>query len=176
MSSLHLCQLHLPRFTYFFSILLLLEYLLLNKNFWQGTIPDVFQAYTALDYFDISNNLVGGTIPKSLFQIPTLRIAYLSNCTLNGTIPPDYSNPPQLRDLFLDGNPISGTVPPIPAGSLKQLNELLLQRTKLTGTMPASVCNLRTNAFLDNLFADCGGPKPAIECSFPDCCTRCFAS
>jgi hypothetical protein len=150
------------------------ENLLLNVNFWTGTIPDVFGNYEKLDFFDISNNMVGGRIPPTLFDIPTLRIAYLSNCSLSGPIPINYVNPPRLRDLYLDGNQITGTVPPVPVGRLLQLNEFLLQRTMLMGTVPASVCNLRLNENLDDLWTDCGGSSPEIECDFPDCCNRCF--
>jgi hypothetical protein len=146
----------------------------LNKNFWTGTIPDVFGNYERLDFFDISNNMVGGSIPATLFDIPTLRIAYFSNCSLSGSIPSNYVNPPRLRDLYLDGNRITGVVPPVPVGRLLQLNEFLLHRTMLMGSMPASVCNLRLDENLDDLWSDCGGNSPEIECDFPDCCNRCF--
>lgn len=115
-----------------------------------------------------------GTIPRSIFGIPTVRLVYMQNCRLSGTIPPQYNNPPLLRDLYLNGNPITGTVPPVAAGELEQLNEFLLHETLLTGTMPQSVCDLRTNFILDDLWTDCGGENPEIECDLPDCCNRCF--
>jgi hypothetical protein len=79
-----------------------------------------------------------------------------------------------LRDLYLDGNRITGTVPSIRTGQLEFLNEFLLHRTSITGTMPDSVCNLRKDFILDDLWTDCGGESPEIECDFPDCCNRCF--
>jgi Leucine-rich repeat (LRR) protein len=147
---------------------------LLNENFWRSEIPDVFQDYEALDFFDISNTMVFGSLPSTLFSIPTLRVAYFSNCSLTGTIPSSYSDSPLLRDLFLDGNRLTGEVPSVPAGKLTNLNELLLHRTQLTGTMPESVCDLRKNSILDDLWSDCGGSDPEIECDFPSCCNRCF--
>ena len=146
----------------------------LNQNFWTGSIPNVFSNYQKLDYFDISNTLLSGNIPSSLFSIPTIRLIYLSNSTITGTIPSQYSNPPLLRDLYLDGNPLSGTVPPIRDGQLQFLNEFLVHRTELSGRMPVSICDLRTNNILDDLWSDCGGNNPEIECDFPDCCNRCF--
>ena len=98
----------------------------------------------------------------------------MSNCTLSGRIPIQYADPPLLRDLYLDGNELVGTVPRIVAGQLERLNEFLLQGNRIEGTMPDSVCNLRTNFILDDLWTDCGGETPEIECDFPGCCNRCF--
>ena len=146
----------------------------LNDNFWAGTVPDVFENYRQLDYFDISNTMLAGTIPKSIFSIPTLRLAYLSNCNLDGTIPPNYADPPELRDLYLDGNNITGTIPPIVTGQLEKLSEFLLQDTGISGSMPDSICSLRSQFILDDLWTDCSGELPEIECDFPECCNRCF--
>ena len=146
----------------------------LNENFWAGTLPDVFQDYERLNFFDVSNNLLTGPQPTTIFSVPTIRLLYMSNCSFAGTIPTSYADPPMLRDLFLDGNRITGTVPAIGPGQLEFLNEFLLQRTMITGTMPQSVCDLRFDHILDDLFADCGGENPEIDCDFPDCCNRCF--
>ncbi len=146
----------------------------LNNNFWVGQIPDVFEDYSKLDYFDVSNNMVTGTIPRTLFSIPTIRLIYMSNCTLSGRIPPEFADPPILRDLYLDGNRLTGTIPRINSGQLERLNELLLQDNRITGTMPSSICDLRSEFVLDDLWTDCGGSNPEIECDFPDCCNRCF--
>lgn len=146
----------------------------LNKNFWNGTIPDVFENYRQLDYFDISNSMFSGPIPKTIFSIPTLRLAYMSNCSLSGTIPSQFADPPDLRDLYLDGNDITGTIPSIVPGKLEKLSEFLLQDNEITGTMPDSICSLRADFILDDLWTDCGGELPEIECDFPECCNRCF--
>lgn len=136
----------------------------------------MFANFKSLDFFDVSNNNLSGSIPKTLFSIPTLRLAYMSNCSLTGTIPSGYADPPDLRDLYLDSNELSGTIPAIAAGQLEKLNEFVLQENKFTGTMPESICSLRTEFILDDLFTDCGGSSPEIECDFPDCCNRCFES
>jgi len=98
----------------------------------------------------------------------------MHKCSLTGSIPSEYSNPPNLRDLYLYGNNIQGTVPDIPPGQLQQLNEFLLQDTLIQGAMPESVCDLRRDFILDDLWTDCGGAEPEILCEFPDCCNRCF--
>jgi hypothetical protein len=98
----------------------------------------------------------------------------MSNCTLSGRIPFEFSNPPILRDLYLDGNLLTGTVPSIGPGKLEELNEFLLQKNSIVGTMPQSICDLRQDFILDDLWTDCGGETPEIDCDFPDCCNRCF--
>lgn len=128
-----------------------------------------------LDFVDVANNFFSGTIPQSVFEAPEIRLIYFSNNTLTGTIPSDFSRPTLLRDLYLDGNGLTGTVPAIATGELQDLNELLLHFNFLSGSMPASICDLVGNGGdLENLFADCGGANPEIECQFNVCCTRCF--
>ena len=141
-----------------------------------GQIPNLFTNFERLDFFDAANNLFSGTIPETIFGIEALRLCYMSNNTLTGTIPQEYSEAPLLRDLYLDGNGLTGTVPSIITGELQELSEFLVHFNALTGSMPGSVCDLRDNSggILENLFADCGGQDPEIECSFPDCCNRCF--
>ena len=146
----------------------------MNKNQWTGTLPDVFENYEKLEFFDISDSEFKGSIPTTIFSIPTLRLAYMSNCNLTGTIPLQYADPPDLRDLYLNGNKITGTIPPIASGQLKKLSEFLLQDNLISGTMPDSICALRSNFILDDLWTDCGGSLPEIECEFPECCNRCF--
>jgi hypothetical protein len=73
----------------------------------------------------------------------------------------------------LDGNELTGTVPPISGDQLQELNEFLVQFNFLTGSMPESICDLRSGQ-LEDLFSDCGGSNPEIECDFPGCCNRCF--
>jgi Leucine-rich repeat (LRR) protein len=136
-------------------------------------IPNVFVGFAALEDFDLSGNLHTGPIPDSIFDSPALKRVYLNNNGLTGSIPINYSNPPNLEDLFLSSNSLIGTVPEIDPGDLLQLDEFLIQENDLTGSMPQSICDLRTAGALTNLFADCGGPDPQIECEFDVCCTLC---
>lgn len=153
-----------------------LQFLTAGSNFLDGPIPNVFALYRQLDTADFSRSSFSGQIPGSIFAVPTLRLLYLNNNALTGPIPANYGNPPLLRDLFLNNNVLTGTVPVIQAGQLSALNELPLQVNRLTGSVPQSICLLRTAGELEDLFTDCGGATPEIECDFPACCTRCFES
>lgn len=157
--------------------LFLLKNLILNDMVLSGSIPSSFENLFSLDFLDMSNNAaIFGTVPTEIFSLPDIRIVYLSNCSLFGPMPSNYASPPKLRDLYLDGNLLNGTVGDVPAGSLLNLNELLIQGNNLSGSVPASLCALRNNATgtLDDLWSDCGGAAAKITCSFPDCCNRCF--
>jgi hypothetical protein len=148
----------------------------LAENFWKDSIPDVFGNYEALEFFDISGNeAITGNLPSSIFEIPTLKFVYMHQClNLGGTIPNSFSDPSELRDLYLHTTKIGGTVPAVGNGKLLKLNEFLIQDTAIRGNMPNSVCALRSDGILDDLWSDCGGPTPEIQCSFPNCCNRCF--
>jgi Leucine-rich repeat (LRR) protein len=150
------------------------ENLIIHNNFMSGEIPDAFGKMSQLDYVDLANNRFTGTIPASIFDAASLRLLYLSNNTLSGTIPVTYSKPVSLRDLYLDGNGLTGTIPDADVGKLRNLTEFLVQFNFLSGSMPASVCDLRESSNLEQLFSDCGGDNPELECEFPSCCSRCF--
>jgi Leucine-rich repeat (LRR) protein len=127
-----------------------------------------------LDFFDLAENQFTGNIPASLFNVPTIRIVYLSDNKLEGQIPENFGNARRLKDLYLNNNRLSGQIPPISMGQLPALTEFLLQGNELTGIMPASICAIRpSGGILDDLWTDCLGPDPEVEC---DCCSQCFPS
>lgn len=154
------------------STRLLAENLVLRHNMFAGTIRDAFGAWNNLDFFDVAHNDFIGLIPTSLFNVPSLRIAYLHFNNFQGTLPTNYGNPPVLRDLYINNNQLRGNVPGISEDQLRNLTEFLVHENNFTGQMPASICSLRTNAALEDLFADCNPPSdPEIICS---CCNQCF--
>jgi len=158
-----------------------LENLLVNGNNFNGNFPNVFSDFQFLDFFDISDNRhegpgFEGPIPDTIFDIPTIRLVYMSNNSFTGSIPANYVAPPGLRDLYLNGNNLDGEVPPIGDTDFSELSEFLLQENDLTGSVPASLCALvnSTKGILEDLWSDCAGENPQIQCDFPECCTKCF--
>ncbi|CAJ1947855.1 unnamed protein product [Cylindrotheca closterium] len=152
-----------------------LKELQIGTNFWSGNLPNIFRNLQQLETFDASNTDLGGTIPTALFNIPTLETVNLSNSRLSGSIPNTLSNAGNLQKLYLNDMPnLRGNLPSPGQGRLGSLTELLVHRTGLTGSMPTSICALRSDSFLDTLEADCLGGSPKLQCDFPDCCTRCY--
>ena len=150
------------------------ETLLLNNNQLEGTIRDAFEPFNNLNFTDLSNNQLAGSIPSSLFEVPTLTNLYLNNNRFSGMIPANFGNGKNLRDLYLSSNQLTGEIPEIGVGQFPFLNEFLLEDNFLTGSMPNSICDLRSSAELEDLWTDCRGSPPEVECSVPDCCTACF--
>jgi hypothetical protein len=127
-----------------------------------------------LNFTDLSKNQLSGSIPGSLFEIPSLTNLYLSNNAFTGFLPANYGNAASLRDFYTSNNFLSGEIPPIQPGQLTRLNEFLLDNNDFTGTMPVTICDLRTTGDLEDLWSDCRGSPPELICSLPDCCTACF--
>lgn len=129
-----------------------------------------------LNFFDARGNMLSGTIPPSIFEAPVIQILYLSNNTLEGPIPENYGQASLLRDLYLDGNLLSSTVPAIGENQLQFLTELLIQNNDVRGTMPDSLCALRTpRGVLEDLWADClPSPQTGQRQVICSCCSQCF--
>jgi len=149
-------------------------FFLLANNTFNGDFPNVFTGFSSLEFFDINNNSFTGGFPDSIFDSPeSLTIVYVRDNNFSGELPASYGTATQMRDFYVSGNDFTGTVPPIEDGQLPELNEFLLDDNEFTGVMPESICALRTNGTLEDLWADCR-PPAEIECDLPDCCTRCF--
>jgi hypothetical protein len=147
----------------------------LRFNSFSGTLRDSFSLWQNLTFFDVAYNEIGGFLPPSLFDLPQIRFLYFHFNQFVGGIPENYGNPSSLRDLYLNNNQLDGEVPGIGENQLLELNEFLLQENLFVGQMPASVCALRANGDLEDLYADCNPPSsPEIVCPFPTCCNLCF--
>ena len=81
------------------------------------------------------------------------------------TIPTYLAELSKLEVVDLYANQFQGKIP-TQLGLLKRLKYLDLHDNDLTGTMPKEICNLH----LDELIADCLGPRAEIQC---ECCTVC---
>mmetsp|Transcript_22139 Transcript_22139/g.47585 ORF Transcript_22139/g.47585 Transcript_22139/m.47585 type:complete len:416 (-) Transcript_22139:171-1418(-) len=108
-----------------------------------GFIPEEIKWLDSLESFDIQNNHLAGPIPESMGELDEL--SYLS----------------------LDGNNFSGTIPDVFA-NLAHLERAYLNFNDFNGAMPRSLCILREEGALKDLWSDCGGYP--ITCT---CCTVC---
>ena len=79
--------------------------------------------------------------------------------------------------MFLQNNDLSGTIPSL-LGDLTKLDQLLLDgNNKLSGSMPAEICDLRGDVDdkLDQFVVDCydSNSEKGVLCDVPSCCTMC---
>jgi hypothetical protein len=143
--------------------------LLIGENQLTGEVPNI--GAPSLEFFDVRFNNLEGPIPSSLFESPdSLEFVYMQGNQLTGALPANFADASSLVDLYLSSNALDGEIPDIPADSLPALTEFLLDDNEFEGSMPASVCALREDALLEDLWADCA-PPAKLECA---CCTLCF--
>lgn len=108
-----------------------------------GFVPEEIKWLSSLESLDIQNNHLAGPIPGSLGELD------------------------QLRYLSLDGNNFSGTIPDV-FDNMAHLERAYLNFNDFNGAMPPSLCTLREDAVLKDLWSDCGGYP--ITCT---CCSVC---
>ena len=166
-----------------------------EKNGLRGTIPDEIVHFDRLEVLGLERGELGGTIPQNIGQLQSLRELDLDFNLLTGPLPPSLGAAPQLGVIDLNsnqltgglgvlaradgayfiqvhGNHLTGTVPQS-LGQSGGLQVLTLQKTELVGRMPSRVCDRLSvyGGHINQIWADCGGANPKIECS---CCSKCF--
>ena len=172
-----------------------LEYLFLQENDLSGSIPS--QAPDMMVSLRMHRNArLGGELPSPIFRRLMRLDAYGCNFTQNLTnffssdvftknltsfwaseFP--YVGIGRLSMLRLDDNNFHGRLPDNFGKLFPSLIDLTLSGNDLTGSMPQSVCNLRSSRHgLSELIADCAATpsrndeEPEILCP-DDCCTVC---
>jgi len=161
----------------------------LSDNLIAGSIPSCIGDLQELQVLNLMNNDMTGSIPQSIGNIGMVLWGLsLGENSFDGALPDSMRNLTGLGELLLGANELSGTIPPY-IGSFIQLTSLQLHRNKFYGTVPTSFKNLTQldnlllngndltgdlgflcNSGISNLFADCGGLSPEIQCP---CCTLC---
>mmetsp|Transcript_31160 Transcript_31160/g.46734 ORF Transcript_31160/g.46734 Transcript_31160/m.46734 type:complete len:408 (-) Transcript_31160:185-1408(-) len=111
-------------------------------------------------------NLVG-FLPEEIKWLSTLESLDMQNNHLAGPVPSALGDLDELRYLSLDGNNFSGSIPDVFTG-LTNLERVYLNFNEFNGVMPSSLCFLREEGVLEDLWSDCGGYP--ITCT---CCTVC---
>jgi len=84
-----------------------------------------------------------------------------------GKLPPEISRLTRLSLIDFGQNDISGEIPST-WGHLTNMVTLNLRNNKISGTVPESLCNLRVEHRLKNVWVDCN----KISCN-PKCCPTC---
>lgn len=120
------------------SLPILLAYLSLGQNNFNGNLPTQIKDLTKLVVLDLGLNNITGTIPIEWSVLVNLKYFYLYGNVLSGSIPTFITTFPKLEALALDYNQLTGTIP-VGLGSLANLSKLTLQQNKLTGAVPSDL-------------------------------------
>ena len=156
-----------------------LNYLLMDGNAYNASVPTEFGALPKLQYFYISDAFVSGDLSymqgmPAIYEnwidvnpgltgpvfsfigaLSTLASFSVTANSLTGTLPTELGNLAAMVQMWYYDNNIRGTIPS-EIGNLVRMKTLELEGNALTGTMPSQIC-ARTGSFglLTNLGADC---------------------
>jgi len=148
-----------------------LEYLVMYNNDFHGQIPTSLSKLKHLKKLEINENRFSGAIPSDLGKMKRLIWANFSHNQFVGNIPSELGNMVDIESLsFASNQNITGNLPSH-VGQLKELIELDIEDTGITGGIEEAFC--KNSNLLTNIAADCGttnNTNPKVECS---CCSKC---
>ena len=87
------------------------NYLSLQNNNLNGTLPSALGNLSALGYLNLGNNKLSGSIPLEISNLTKITNLQLNNNQLNGSIPVGIGNLSDVHYLYLNSNQLSGTIP-----------------------------------------------------------------
>eukprot|EP00980_Cylindrotheca_fusiformis_P009155 scaffold1992_cov113-Cylindrotheca_fusiformis.AAC.20 len=146
-----------------------LEYLYAGNSFIEGNLDFISQMPMIYELWIDENPGIKGTIPASLGTVSTLASWSATGCSLTGSLPAEIGQMTDLVQLWLYDNKLTGTIP-ASFGALEKVKLLQFQKNDFEGTMPEEVCTIkRPLGRLETLEADCDGE---VECP-STCCTCC---
>ncbi|CAI7761075.1 unnamed protein product [Closterium sp. NIES-53] len=141
-----------------------LQYLFLDQNLFNTSIPSDIGKLTALRLLDLDTNSFYGNIPSSMGNMAQLKDMVLRFNQLSGSIPDSFSRLQNLSRLIVDGNHLTGSIPEW-FGTLSSLRTLILQYNALNGSIPASLASLQQ---LDVLFLTANHLSGSIPAALGD--------
>jgi len=146
-----------------------LEYLYAGNSFVEGNLDFVSQMPKIYELWLDDNPGLVGSLPESLGSASNLASFSATSCGLGGSIPSEVGDMSNLVQMWLYDNKLTGTVPS-EIGSLKKMKLLQVQKNDIGGSIPEELClKRRPLGRLEIMEADCDGE---VECS-DTCCTCC---
>ena len=172
-----------------------LNWVLLDGNAYNSSVPSVFGRLQNLQFLYISDAFVsgdlsymngmseiiehwidvnpglGGPVPNFIGDIDTLQSFSVSQAALSGQLPATLGDLDSMAQLWLYGNFLTGQIP-AELGNLRQMSILQLEGNSFNGVMPQAICdNVGFLRPLEILGADCFDPgfSVSIPQLYPQC-------
>jgi len=119
----------------------LINFNIKNAYYTGGLIDDNFVFSSQLNYLNLDGNILNASIPSALSQLPDLEYVYMSDNFLIGDLSP-LQGSPVIKEFWADGNP--GLTGPLFSwlGNMTTLASLSLAYNNLTGSIPTEFGNL----------------------------------
>mmetsp|Transcript_18934 Transcript_18934/g.46896 ORF Transcript_18934/g.46896 Transcript_18934/m.46896 type:complete len:788 (-) Transcript_18934:651-3014(-) len=148
-----------------------LEVLDVADNSLSGTLASEIQLLTNLHALFMEGNRLSGTLPGEVGNLQSLETLWLQENNFHGSIPSQVGRLPRLRDFKINDNILVDGSIPSEIGQLTNARRLAMENTRLTGTVPDTVCGLVDRGILPmyNLTVDCS----LVDCK---CCEMCLTS
>lgn len=118
-----------------------LKAIVLSQNFLSGEIPSTLGSISGLIELELSENNLEWFIPTELGLLTSLTVLNLQSNNLSGSIPREIGNMLKLEYLFLDTNILTGTLP-MELGNLVNLLSIWTFRNDLDGSIPSSLADI----------------------------------
>jgi len=152
-----------------------LRFLIAEEGRTTGSIPSEYGTLSNLIVMDLNYNHLTGVLPEEIYRMSNLAQLDLNDNFLSGTISSSIGEFQDLRLLQIDKNLFSGTIPDT-IGLLEKLEILDMFGNLFEGAMPNSICQNRDirGGSITDLTVNCDEfCFPKVECTVPECCTRC---
>ncbi|RDY11740.1 putative inactive leucine-rich repeat receptor-like protein kinase IMK2, partial [Mucuna pruriens] len=136
-----------------------LQNLVLDNNFFTGSIPASLGSLSELREISLSHNQFSGAIPNEIGSLSRLKTVDFSNNAFNGSLPASLSNVSSLTLLNLENNHLGNQIPEA-LGRLQNLSVLVLSRNQFSGHIPQSIGNISKLTQLDLSLNNLSGEIP----------------
>ena len=117
------------------------EYLELQNNNLEGSLPAEIGQLSSLIWIDLASNKLSGTLPAEMGRLSKLAVLNVHANQLSGSIPPELGRIELLSTLRLSHNQFSGRIPS-ELGQLRILRNLYIGFNRITGTLPQELGKL----------------------------------
>lgn len=106
-----------------------------------GFVEENFLLSSQLNYLNLDGNILNTTIPEILSELPNLEYLYISENFLQGDLSP-LEGLPAMIEMWIDGNPSLGGPLYSWLGDITSLASLSLSYNSLTGTIPVEISSM----------------------------------